>query len=76
MQLTKSYTSGGSELQITVDYDRGENVVKEILKVWICDEGCGMRKRKYMTDVTDLFIAHFETEVNKWVDSVDWREII
>jgi hypothetical protein len=67
MLLTHSIIHNGI-LEISVYYNPITNIVTEIKSIWIHSFGKKL-------PVTDILMHLFEPEINKIVDSVDWREI-
>lgn len=68
MLLTHSITHKGQLLEISVYYTALTNNVTEIKSIWIHSMGGKL-------PVTGIMMQLFETEINKIIDGVDWREI-
>jgi hypothetical protein len=68
MLLTHSITHNGQILEISVYYTPSTNTVTEIKSIWVHSLGGKM-------PVTIILMHLFETEINKIVSLVDWREI-
>lgn len=68
MLLTHSITHKGQLLEISVYYTALTNNVTEIKSIWIHSMGGKL-------PVTGIMMHLFETEINKIIDGVDWREI-
>lgn len=68
MLLTHSIAHKGQLLEISVYYTALTNNVTEIKSIWIHSMGCKL-------PVTGIMMHLFETEINKIIDGVDWREI-
>lgn len=68
MLLTHSITHKGQILEISVYYTALTNNITEIKSIWIHSMGGKM-------PATGIMMHLFETEINKIIDGVDWREI-
>lgn len=68
MLLTHSITHKGQLLEISAYYAPLTNNVTEIKSIWIHSMGGKL-------PVTGIMMHLFEPEINKIIDSVDWREI-
>lgn len=68
MLLTHSINHGGQILEISVYYTPLTNTVTEIKSIWVHSLGGKM-------PVTIILMHLFETEINKIISLVDWREI-
>jgi hypothetical protein len=68
MLLTHSIKHNGQILEISVYYTPSTNTVTEIKSIWVHSLGGKM-------PVTGILMHLFETEINKIVNQVDWREI-
>lgn len=68
MLLTHSIAHKGQLLEISVYYTLLTNNVTEIKSIWIHSMGGKL-------PVTGIMMHLFETEINKVIDGVDWREI-
>jgi hypothetical protein len=71
MKLTHSiYQEKGGpfqSLEITVDYSH--RTVNEIISVVAYEFG------KERIDISDLFMKHFEGDLNKLIDQIDWPQL-
>lgn len=68
MLLTHSITHKGQILKISVYYAPSSNNVTEIKSIWVHSMGGKL-------PVTGIMMHLFETEINKIIDGIDWREI-
>lgn len=68
MLLTHSIAHKGQLLEISVYYTPSTNNVTEIKSIWIHSMGGKI-------PVTGIMMHLFESEINKIIDGVDWREI-
>lgn len=68
MLLTHSITHNGQILEISVYYTPLTNTVTEIKSIWLHSMG-----RKL--PVSDILMHLFETEINRIISQVDWKEI-
>jgi hypothetical protein len=68
MLLTKAFTHNGQTIEISVYYAPLTNTVTEIKSTWIHSMGGKL-------PVTGVMMKLFETQINKLIDGVDWREI-
>lgn len=68
MLLTHSITHKGQTLEISVYYNPLTNNVIEIKSIWVHSLGSKL-------PVTGIMMHLFEPEINKIIDTADWREI-
>jgi hypothetical protein len=58
-----------TELNIKVEYDPKENIVREIISVSVFNH-----KRLVTTDITAIMVEQFDPALEKMIASIDWRE--
>jgi hypothetical protein len=64
MTLSHTITTATTDLTIQVEYDRQTDTVERIKKVFMNG-----------TNVTGMMVMNFENDLNKIVDTVEWRDI-
>lgn len=68
MKLSQTFKINGQEMEVFVDYEDSTNTVEKILSISMTS--CGDT-----VDVSELMIRYFETDLNKIIDSIDWRDV-
>jgi hypothetical protein len=58
-----------SDLNIEVEYDKRENEVTQIIKVWSYSY-----KHRTVTDLTAIFAEQLSTQLDEIISSIDWWE--
>ncbi len=61
-------------IAVTVEYDHKGDSVDEIISVVAREESKTMPIVSYI-DLTDLFINHFESDLDKLIMETDWRQL-
>ena len=61
-------------ISITVEYCPKTNYVEEVLSVVAREESKTMPVVSYI-DMTDLFMKHFENDLDKLIMETDWRQL-
>jgi len=70
MELSKFIESKDSWMRITVNYNRKDDAISEIISVTIFKPGL-----YHHIDVTDIFMKHFDKDLDKLIMETNWREL-
>lgn len=68
MTLTHTIQTATTELIVTVEYDKFFNLVDRIISTKLLHQG-------KLINITGLMVKHFDNDLNKLIDNVDWREV-
>lgn len=68
MTLTTTIQTATTELIIAVDYNSQTGEAERIISTKLLHAG-------KLINITGLMVTHFDNDLNKLIDSVEWREV-
>lgn len=68
MTLSTTISTATTDLIITVDYNSQTGEADRIISAKLLHEG-------KLINITGLLVTHFDNDLNKLIDEVEWREV-